>query len=73
MLVIVMAHVTLRKRFEGWMRKTRAKDSRIYFVELHDSELQDEWEKEVRGGESIWDQPSDTPMDVIIRRCTLIS
>ena len=61
MLVIVLSVQAAQrghwKRLGRWVRKTRETDGRVYIVEgCQLSELQAEWEDEVRGGESIWDR-----------------
>jgi hypothetical protein len=59
MLVIAVAEDVIRKghwkRLEKWVRKMRETDGRVYLVESG-SKLRDEWEKEMRGGESVWDK-----------------
>jgi hypothetical protein len=59
MLVIAVAKNVIHKGrgrvLEKWVRKTRETDDRVYLMEGA-SNFQDEWENEVRGGESFWDQ-----------------
>ena len=40
------------KRLEKWVHKGRETDGRVYLVE-NGSKIRNEWEKEMRGGESI--------------------
>jgi hypothetical protein len=58
MLVIAVAEDVIEKghwkRLKKWVRKTRETDGRVYLVE-GSSNFRDEWENEMRGGESIWD------------------
>jgi hypothetical protein len=55
MLVIAVAEDAIQKghwkRLEKWVSKTRETDGRVYLMEGA-SKFRDEWEKEVRGGES---------------------
>ena len=45
------------KELGRWVRKTREMDGRVYIVEeCRPDDLQEEWEDELRGGESIWDK-----------------
>jgi hypothetical protein len=59
MLVIAVAEDAIQqghwKQLEKWVSKTRKTDGRVYLIEGA-SKFQDEWEKEVRGRESFWDQ-----------------
>jgi hypothetical protein len=43
------------KELEKWVRKTRKTDARVYLMELCERPFVNEWEEEMRGGESIWD------------------
>jgi hypothetical protein len=45
-----------REELEKWVHKVRQTDRRLYIVEGHSLHFRDEWEKEMRGGESIWDK-----------------
>ena len=61
MLVIVLSVQAAQrghwKRLGRWVRKTREMDGRVYIVEEgRPDDLQEEWEDELRGGESIWDK-----------------
>ena len=61
MLVVVVIKADLvdaaRENWENWAKEMRKMDSRVYFAE-HDAKYtsRDEWEKEMRGGMSIWDR-----------------
>jgi hypothetical protein len=59
MLVITVAKDVIKngrwKRLEKWVRKTRETDGRVYVVERGPI-FRDEWELEMRGGDSIWDR-----------------
>jgi hypothetical protein len=44
------------KRLQEWVREKRKTDKRVFFVEIPAVDIQVEWEREMRGGESIWDQ-----------------
>jgi hypothetical protein len=46
------------RRLEEWVRAKRQRDKRVFFVEIPAMDIQAEWEKEMRGGESIWDRAS---------------
>jgi hypothetical protein len=60
MLVIAVAKDTTSaahwKRLEKWVHKTRKMDNRVYLIERYSCYFRDEWEGEVRGGKSIWDE-----------------
>ena len=61
MLVVALSVQAARrghwKKLGKWVRKTRETDRRVYIVEgCGPAQLQEEWEDEVRGGESIWDR-----------------
>lgn len=62
MLVVVIitgsVHDDDRTQMENLVVDIRKTDSRIYLVESYDRgiEIQEQWEEEMRGGESIWDQ-----------------
>jgi hypothetical protein len=56
MLVISVNKVVQWKGLEKWVRKTREADDRVYLVERLSVFLRDEWENEMRGGESIWER-----------------
>ena len=59
MLVITVATDIVKKgrwkRLEKWVRKTRETDGRVYLVERGPI-FRDEWELEIRSGDSIWDR-----------------
>ena len=61
MLVVVVIKADLvdaaLEEWENWAKEMRKMDSRVYFAE-HDAKYtsRDEWEKEMRGGMSIWDR-----------------
>jgi hypothetical protein len=59
MLVIAVAEDVIKqghwKRLQKWVRDIRETDGRVYLVPCS-STLRDEWEKESRGGECIWDR-----------------
>lgn len=44
-----------REDLKEWVRGVRQMDSRVYMVERHSSRIREDWEKEMRGGDSIWD------------------
>jgi len=44
------------KRLEKWARNTRKTDDRVYLVECHRMYSPDDWNREVGGGDSIWDR-----------------
>jgi hypothetical protein len=58
-LVITVATDVIKKgrwkRLEKWVRKTRETDGRVYLVERGPI-FRDEWELEIRSGDSIWDR-----------------
>jgi hypothetical protein len=61
MLVIALdVDVVLKghwKKLGRWVRKARETDGRVYLVECGGmSVFREEWNNEVRGGESIWDR-----------------
>ena len=61
MLVVAMSDEVVRKgywkKLERWVRGVRETDGRVYLVEeCRLGGFQEEWEDEVRGGESIWDR-----------------
>jgi hypothetical protein len=60
LVIVVAADIVERdewKRLGKWISRTREKDGRVYLAHgPPDSEFRNEWEKEMRGGESIWDQ-----------------
>lgn len=43
-----------RHRAQTWVRRLRASDPRVYMLESHACDVQDEWLEEVSGGVSIW-------------------
>jgi hypothetical protein len=43
-----------KERAYQWVKKARSTDPRVYVVERVSDHLQEEWEYEVRGGESVW-------------------
>ena len=45
-----------REALKHWVWTARKTDSRIYLVECQSASIQDEWEQEMRGGESIWER-----------------
>jgi hypothetical protein len=44
------------KGLDKWVRKVREMDDRVYLVGRSSIFLRDEWESEMRGGESIWER-----------------
>ncbi|KIM77977.1 hypothetical protein PILCRDRAFT_607199 [Piloderma croceum F 1598] len=44
-----------REDLKGWVRGVRQTDSRVYMVERHSSRIREDWENEMRGGDSMWD------------------
>jgi hypothetical protein len=60
MLVVVIVKNVVqgvdREELEEWVRGVRQTDRRLYVVEGHSLQFQDEWEEEMRGGESIWER-----------------
>ena len=44
------------KRLEKWVRNKRKTDDRVYLVECHRVYSSDDWNKEVGGGDNIWDR-----------------
>ena len=61
MLVVVVIKADLvdaaRENWANWVKEMRKMDSRVYFAE-HDAKytIRGEWQKEMRGGVSIWDR-----------------
>jgi hypothetical protein len=59
MLVVVVLDDVVRARdredVKEWVRGVRQTDSRVYMVERHSSRIREDWEKEMRGGDSMWD------------------
>jgi hypothetical protein len=45
-----------RVEIEKWLREVRQADQRLYMVERHSRDFRDEWENEMRGGETVWDR-----------------
>jgi hypothetical protein len=61
MLVVTMSDGVARKgywkKLERWVREVRETDGRVYLVDgCRPGGCREEWEDEVRGGESIWDR-----------------
>ena len=46
------SHVSL----ENWVRNVRETDTRVYLVNGWSADIQVEWEREMRGGESVWER-----------------
>ncbi|KIM74643.1 hypothetical protein PILCRDRAFT_828065, partial [Piloderma croceum F 1598] len=44
------------RRLEKWVLAQRREDKRVFFVEVPAMDIQVEWEREMRGGESIWER-----------------
>jgi hypothetical protein len=60
MLVVVIVKDVVqgvdREELEEWVRGVRKTDRRLYVLEGHSLHFRDEWEEEMRGGESIWER-----------------
>jgi len=59
LVVVILGDVVRekdRKELKGWVREVRQTDSRVFIIERHSLRIRDDWEKEMRGGESIWNR-----------------
>jgi hypothetical protein len=43
-------------RLEKWVLAKRQEDKRVFFVEIPAMDIQAEWEREMRGGKTIWER-----------------
>ncbi len=69
MVVCVLARSEDRDLAWGWHRDVRRKYGNAYLVESTGSELREEWEDEVRGGESIWERAVEYTQKVAEAGC----
>jgi hypothetical protein len=44
------------RRLEKWVLAKRQEDKRVFFVEIPAMDIQAEWEREMRGGKTIWER-----------------